>query len=158
MASIEGGHVTDRQPLSGGDHGAIDRSQWPSSVGLDQFGDARPILGCDVFGDQVADGHVPQEPHFSVVTESSPDEVDHLRQYQYGYQQRTRRVLEQFKALGVVVVVCVDVGVDRAGIDKEGYRETSWRRISSMRTETSCEPLLPAAEAMNFRRPDLPPR
>jgi hypothetical protein len=66
--------------------------------------------------------------------------------------------LEQFEALGVVVVVCVDVGVERAGVDEEGYGETSSRRISSMRTETSCEPLLPAAEAINFRRPDPPPR
>jgi hypothetical protein len=46
---------------------------------------------------------------------------------------------EQFEALGVVVVVCVDVGVERAGVDEEGYRETSSRRISSMRTETSCD-------------------
>ena len=73
VASIEGGHVTDRQPFSGGDHGAIDRSQWQISVGLDQFGNAQPIFGCDVFGDQVASGEVPQEPHFSVVTESSPE-------------------------------------------------------------------------------------
>ena len=61
--------------------------------------------------------------------------------------------LEQFEALGVVVVVCVDVGVERAGVDEEGYRATSSRRISSMRTETSCEPLLPAAEAINFVDP-----
>ena len=66
--------------------------------------------------------------------------------------------LKQFKALGMVVVVCVDIGVERTGIDKEGYGETSWRRISSMRTETSCEPLLPAAEAINLRRPNPPPR
>ena len=66
--------------------------------------------------------------------------------------------LEQFEALGVVVVVCVDVGVERAGVDEKGYRETSSRRISSMRTETSCEPLLPAAAAINFRRPNPPPR
>ena len=66
--------------------------------------------------------------------------------------------LEQFEALGVVVVVCVDVGVERAGVDEKSYRETSSWRISSMRTETSCEPLLPAAEAINFRRPDPPPR
>ena len=58
----------------------------------------------------------------------------------------------------MVVVVCVDVGVERAGVYEESYRETSSRRISSMRTETSCEPLRPAAEAINFRRPDPLPR
>jgi hypothetical protein len=45
--------------------------------------------------------------------------------------------LEQFEALGVVVVVGIDVGVQRPGVDEDGYRVTSSRRISSMRTETS---------------------
>lgn len=66
--------------------------------------------------------------------------------------------LEEFEALGVMVVVCVDVGVERTGIDEKRYRETSSRRISSMRTEMSCEPLLPAADAISFRRPDPAPR
>jgi len=45
--------------------------------------------------------------------------------------------LEQFEALGVVVVVCIDVGVQGPCVDEEGYRVTSLRRISSIRTETS---------------------
>jgi hypothetical protein len=44
---------------------------------------------------------------------------------------------EQFEALGVVVVVGIDVGVQRAGVDEEGYRLASSRRICSIRTETS---------------------
>jgi hypothetical protein len=28
---------------------------------------------------------------------------------------------EQFEAFGVVIVVCVDVGVERSGVDEEGY-------------------------------------
>ena len=45
--------------------------------------------------------------------------------------------LEQFEAIGVVVVVRIDVGVERPGVDEQGYRATSSRRISSIRTETS---------------------
>jgi hypothetical protein len=108
-------------------------------------------LGCDVFGDQIARGEVPEETDFSVMAKSRLEQVDHLGHYQDGHQQRTRVRLEQFEALGVVVVICVDVGVERASVDEEGYWETSSRRISSMRIETSCEPLLPAAEAINFR-------
>ena len=158
VASIEGGHVTDRQTLSGGDHGAVDRTQWQIAIDLDQFCDTKPIFGRDVLGNEVACGEVPQEPHFGVVAEPGPEEVGDLGDYQDGYQQRTGMGLEQFKTRGVVIVVCVDVGIERAGVDEESYRETSSRRISSMRTETSCEPLLPAAEAINLRRPDLPPR
>ena len=158
LASIEGGHVTDRHPFRGSDHGAIDRSQWQVAIELYQFGDAKPVFGRDVFGDQIACGEVPQEPDLSVMAKSRLEQVDHLGYYQGGYQQRTRVRLEQFEALGVVVLVCVDVGVERASVDEKGYWETSSRRISSMRTETSCVPLLPAAEAINFRRPDPPPR
>ena len=45
--------------------------------------------------------------------------------------------LEQFEALGVVAVVCIDAGVQRAVVDEQGYRVTLRRRISSIRTETS---------------------
>lgn len=62
---------------------------------------------------------------------------------------------EKFKALGMMVVICVDVSIKRTSIDDERYWETSSRRISSMRTETSCNPLLPAADAINLRRPLL---
>ncbi len=158
VASIEGSHVTDRQPFRGGNDGAIDGSQWQIAIDLDQFGDPEPVVGHDLGGDQIARGEVCQEPDLSVVTEPGPEQVDHLGHHHDGYQQRARMGLEQFEALGVVVVVCVNVGVERAGVDEERYRETSLRRISSMRTETSCEPLRPAAEAINFRRPSPPPR
>ncbi len=111
-----------------------------------------------MLGDQIAGGEVTQEPDFGVVAESGSEQVDHFGDYQDGYEERARMGFEQLEALGVVVVVCVDVRVKRAGVDKEGYRETSSRRISSMRIETSDEPLLPAAAAINFRRPGRPPR
>lgn len=111
-----------------------------------------------MFGDQIAGGEVAQEPDFGVVAESGSEQVDHFGDYQDGYEHWTRVGFEQLEALGVVVVVCVDVRVEGAGVDKESYWETSLRRISSMRTETSDEPLLPAAAAINLRRPVRPPR
>lgn len=111
-----------------------------------------------MFRDQVARCEVRQESDFSVMAESGPEEVHNLRHHQDGYQQRTRMGLEQLKALAVMVVVRIDVGVQRAGVDEQGYRATSSRRISSIRTETSCEPLLPAAEAISLRRSRPPPK
>jgi len=46
-------------------------------------------------------------------------------------------VLEQFEAVGMVPVVRVDIGVEGTGVDEEGYRSTSARRISSIRSEMS---------------------
>jgi hypothetical protein len=137
VASIESRHVRDRQAFCGGDHRAVDGSQREVAIDVDQFGDTEPVLGNDVFRDQVAGCEVPQESDFGVLPESSAQEVDNLGHYQDGYQQRTRMGLEQFEALDVVVVVGVDIGVQRAGVDEEGYRVTSSRRISSIRTETS---------------------
>ena len=43
------------------------------AIDLHQFGDTKPISGCDVFGEQIARGEVTQEPDFSVVAEPSPE-------------------------------------------------------------------------------------
>jgi len=60
-------------------------------------------------------------------------------------------VSQQFESGAVIAVVGVDIGVERAGVDEEGYGVTSAARISSMRSETSSRPLRPAAAARNRR-------
>ncbi len=90
-----------------------------------------------MFRDQVACCDIPQEPDLSIVADSRAQEVGNLADHEDGYQQRARMGLEQFEALSVVVVVRIDVGVQRAGVDEQGYRATSARRISSIRTEMS---------------------
>lgn len=62
-------------------------------------------------------------------------------------------VLQEIQALNMVIVVLIYVGVERAGIDEDGYRPTSACRISSIRTDTSCCPLRPEAAAIICRRP-----
>jgi stringent starvation protein B len=90
-----------------------------------------------VLGDQVAGREVPEEPDFSVVPNSSAENVGHLGHYEDGHEQRARMGLEQFEAVTMVGVVCVYVRVQGAGVDQDRYRATSSRRISSIRTETS---------------------
>ena len=65
---------------------------------------------------------------------------------------------EKLEALRVVLVIGVDVGVERTRVDDKGYLDTSERKISSMRTEMSCEPLRPALAASSFRLPFAVPR
>jgi hypothetical protein len=117
VASIEGGHVPDRQAFCGGDHGGINCSERQVAIDLDQFGDTEPVRRSDVLGDQVARGEVPEEADFSVVPKSSAEQVDHLGHYEDGHEQRPRMGLEQFEAVRVVIVVCVYVGVQGASID-----------------------------------------
>lgn len=64
---------------------------------------------------------------------------------------------EKIKALVVMAVVSVYVGVKRSRIDQKGYRETSRRRISSIRSATSSRPLRAAFAASSVRLPP-PPR
>jgi hypothetical protein len=56
----------------------------------------------------------------------------------------------------MVLVVGIDVGVERAGIDQQSYRPASWRRISSMRSDTSVRPLRPAFAPPNCRPESSP--
>lgn len=65
---------------------------------------------------------------------------------------------EQLETLVVVVVIRVDVGIERTGVDDQSYRETSMRRISSMRAETFPDPLRPDPAASSLRLPRLDPR
>jgi hypothetical protein len=67
-------------------------------------------------------------------------------------------LLEKLKALGMVAVVCVDVGVQRPGVDQERYGRPSARRISSIRSEISDRPLAPAPAAISRRRPLWEPK
>jgi hypothetical protein len=57
-----------------------------------------------------------------------------------------------------VLVVGVDIGVQRSRIDEESYGATSARRISSIRSEMSEWPLRPEAAAISRRFPIGPPR
>jgi len=60
---------------------------------------------------------------------------------------------EQVEARGVMLVVAIDVCVERAGIDDQSDEPTSLARISSIRSEMSERPLAPAPAARSRRFP-----
>lgn len=128
------------------------------AVDAHKLGDPKPVLGGDRVRDQAAGREVAEEPNLRLNAESGPQEVHHFGDDELGDQKRTGVSFEQFEALVMVVVVSVDVGIERAGVDDERYRETSMRRISSMRAETSPDPLRPTPAASSLRLPRLDPR
>ena len=60
---------------------------------------------------------------------------------------------EQLTAGVMVRIIGVDVGIEGPSVDEQGYRLTSLRRISSIRSETSWRPERPAAAPSSRRRP-----
>ncbi len=111
----------------------IDRSQREVAILVHQFGDAEPVTCHHRLNAELASGEVTEESHFGICTESGPDEVDHLGDHKGGDDQWARMREQQFERFGVVTIVGVDVGIERSGIDEQGYRVTSEARISSMR-------------------------
>ncbi len=91
-------------------------------------------------------------------TEPGREQAYHLGHDQFGHDQRPWMRLQQLEALRVIIVVRVDVRVQRTGVNQQSYRRTSARSISSIRTETSAAPLRPAPAASRRRRSRRPPR
>lgn len=106
---------------------------------------------------KAAGSEVAEKANLRLNTESGRQEVHHLRDDELGDQKGPGVSLEQLETLVVVVVVRVDVGKERTGVNDQRYRETSMRRISSMRAETSPDPLRPAPAASSVRFPRLDP-
>ncbi len=75
-----------------------------------------------------------------------------------GGDEWTRAGLEQVRTRGVVSVVAIDIGAERAGIDDQSDGCTSLARISSMRSEMSSRPLAPAPAARRRPLPGRAPR
>ncbi len=112
----------------------------------------------DVFSEEVACCEIAEESNFGLGTQASADEVGDFGDNESGDYEGSGVSLEQFEASGVVPVVAIDIGIQRAGIDDQSDDCTSLARISSMRSEMSSQPLAPAPPASSRRLPDLAPR
>lgn len=128
------------------------------TVGAYELGNSKPVLRGDGVSDEAAGRDVTEKADLRLDSESGPEEVHHLRDDELGDQERPGVCFKQLEALVMVVVISVDVRIQRSGVDDEGYRETSLRRISSIRTETLPDPLRPAPAASRFRLPRFAPR
>jgi hypothetical protein len=153
VAAVESGDLAELQSLGGRNHRSVDGAQGEVPVASDELSDAKPVLAGHGLADQIAGREVAEEADFGFSAEPAGQEVGHFGHDEYGYDQGAGVGFEEFQGFVVVVVVGVDVGIERSGVDNDRYGATSSRRISSIRTETSCEPLWPAAAAIRRRRP-----
>ena len=137
MAAIQRRQLVLAESFGGGHDGGVDRPERQIAVGPGQFGDPDPV-GCQYgFGQEVPGRQVPEEPDLGFDAEPGAEEVDDLGDHENGNDQGSGMLLEELETFGVMPVVPIDVGIERAGIDYEGYEATSARRIRSICSDTS---------------------
>ncbi len=158
VAAIERRHLGEVETFRCGDDGRVDGSERQISVVGDELGNSQPIASGDRLGEEAPRSEVTEEADLGIRPESGLDEARHLGDDENGNEERPGMLLEKLKALGMVAVVCVDVGVQGPGVDQQRYGRTSARRISSIRSDTSERPLAPAPAAISLRRPLWEPR
>jgi hypothetical protein len=125
------------ESFGGGHDGGVDRPERQIAIGPGQFGDPDPVGRQDGFGKEVPGCQVPEEPDLGLDSQPSAEEVNDLGDHEYGNDQGSGMLLEELETFGVMPVVPIDVGIERAGIDHEGYEATSARRIRSICSDTS---------------------
>jgi hypothetical protein len=147
VAAIESGNGPEVEPLGGSHHGGVDGAERQVGVLGHEFGDPQPVGGLDGQRRQRPAGQVAKELDFGRRSQAGGEQIRDLGDHQLRHEQRVRVVLQQVQRVGVMSVVSVDVGVERAGIDQQTLQDSSSRRISSIRAEISWRPLRPAAAA-----------
>jgi hypothetical protein len=137
VAAVQSRDLGQSESLGCRHQRSVHSAQRQITIAPDQLGYPKPVFAGHALTDQVARREVTKETDFCFDTEASRQQVGHLGDYQYGHQKRAGVRFQQLEALLVMIVVGVDIGVKRSGIDQDGYRATSSRRISSILTETS---------------------
>ena len=107
-------------------------------------------------GDEISGSEISEESHFRCPPQSRFDEVGDFGDDELRNQQRTRMRFQEPQTLLVVVIIFVDVGVQRSGVDDQRDRRASSRMISSTRRAVSREPLRADFAAISFRRTPRP--
>lgn len=107
-------------------------------------------------GARCSEGRVAEELQLGLRAQAGTEQVDDLGNDQGRNDQRSRMGLQQLRTRLVVLVVGIDVGVERTRVNDDSYGVTSLPKISSIRSEMSCRPLRPAAFAPSTRRPGVP--
>lgn len=153
MPTVDRGDLVDPESFRTGDHRRVHGAQGQAAVLVDQVSDPQPVGRVDGLDIERPGGQVREEAQLGLCTKPGTEQVDHLGDHEGGDDQRSRVSFQQIRAGLVMLVVGVDIRVQRTGVDYEGYDATSLARISSMRSEMSCRPLRPAPRAPSTRRP-----
>ena len=158
VSSVECGDLRDAESFCRCDDRSVSGAKGKVSVLGNKFSDPHPVACVDVFGEEVASCQVTQKSDLGICAKASADEVSDFGNDERRDDEGSRVSLEQIEASGVMAVVAIDVGVERASIDDQSDDCTSAARISSMRSEMSSRPLAPAPAARSRRLPGWVPR
>jgi len=119
VAPIECGDRLDLEPLRGRDHGGIHRSKWQIAIGRHELPHPKPIRLVDHKGQQQTACQVTKEANLRRAAKPGGDQIGDLRDHENRNHERSRVCLQEGKALFVVRVIRVDVGIQRAGVDDQ---------------------------------------
>jgi hypothetical protein len=112
MTAVEGGHGADAKSLRQGNHGGIDRTERQVAISSHELRDPHPVTG-DRLCQKVSGRQISKEPDLCLPAKPLLDEIGDLGDHQLRHEQRSRVGLEEPEAGVMVVVVLVDVGVQR---------------------------------------------
>lgn len=94
-----------------GDYGRVDSSERKITVDGNKLADPEPIGGTDLFSEEIARSEVTEESDFGVWSQSGLDKMRNLGNDEHRNNEWARMFLEQSKALAMVAIVSVDVGI-----------------------------------------------
>ncbi len=119
MPQVERCDFGELVPFGGCDDRGVDRPERQVVVPRYEFGHPQGICGVDGLEHEVG-REVAEESHLGLPGQASADQVGHLADDERRDEQRAWVGFQQFQAGGVVPVVGVYVGVQRAGVDDQG--------------------------------------
>ena len=155
MASVERDDGHQPQPLRSGHQRRVDGSQRQVAVLPHELRDSQPVSFVNSLDKEFAGSERSEKANLGPGTKTRLDQIRHLRDHENRDQKWAGRLFEYGHAVFVPPVVGIGDRVERSGVDEDGYRPASSLRISSIRCETSPEPLRPAAVKLSC---PLPPR
>jgi hypothetical protein len=106
--------------------------------------------------DKESGGDISNESSLGFRPEACFDQIGNLGNNEYRKKQRAPVGFKQFAARCVVGVIGIEGRIERPCVDDQPDCRSSVRRISSIRSDTSCCPLRQVLPAANRRR-DPPP-
>ena len=102
-----------------------------------ELGDADPIAGKHWLDCEISRCEVAEQPHFRAPAKTATEEICDFCDDELRHDKRAVVGLEERQAGFVIVVVLVNEGIERAGIDDENYCPNPSPRSSSMRRAVS---------------------
>jgi hypothetical protein len=146
VTAVKGRYLGMGETFCRGDDRSVCSAERKIAITGNEVSDPQEISGVKGLDDE-AGGEIAQEAYLDLPAEACAEQIADLGDDERGDDQRAGVGFQQLQAGRMVGIVCVYVGVERAGIDDQRDVASSVLMISSIRSEMSLRPLRPAAAA-----------